>query len=60
MLSPPSKVVKIGEFKEFILTLIADLFDTTRGLFDNVWGQIGVMITKGRLGVTIGPPADIE
>ena len=45
MLSPPSKVVKIGEFKEFILTLIADLFDTTKGLFDNVWGQIGVMIT---------------
>ena len=35
-------------------------FDTTKGLFDNVWGQIGVMITKGRLGVTIGPPADIE
>ena len=32
MLSPPSKVVKIGEFKEFILTLIADLFDITKGL----------------------------
>ena len=37
-----------------------DLSDMTNGLLDNVCGQIGVTITSGNPGDTIGPPADKE